>query len=686
MNTTQKIIGTGKYSKVIEMIDPKGEKVAVKVIKPEDLNYTEIDILTRVKSPYLVRSVTPIVRNTDYGEGLALELKEKNLFNFDISSVPPGQLKRMIMSLLYGLECIHKSGFLHLDIKPGNCLYDYQDSLYTCYISDFGFSINCDDVYLGIEKDNRVGTMKYFPYEILEKNSPFIYNDKSDVWSLGVTILVFLGFKIKLNFNIANTTSKKTTIVKNFWDSLDLNKEIESIVNNLNISELDKIDLYEMLLSMLRKEPSDRISSKDFSKLRFYTNNTLENSCYLDKGKEFLYIPYSSSYVLTGINCLRNYFKNIYYESEPKVYFLSVEIFIRIMNITDIEISKETLEKYIKNSFLVAMKYYKNIKVSRNEFISLAKDGYKMIKYLEGSIAPNKFYEEAEYSEDLKLLDEIILKNYNLISFYNFLEPDKIFSFFRQNYSYSKTEKNKIKNMTQLFGMSIPSKNTENMIENDRGIFSYKDRKMETETKIMGENVKSISKIRSLEENFRSNLISYLTKNFQLDKYEKTFQKIKETNNIYSLYLDFFKDKDLKVYDIFLNIIPEINYYIIKEDNFGNIKKYGKEDANNLIFISEEGDSSLVKINPSEGLAKHYYGKYNQNLENYFKNKNIFYNNDYNFGTVKFCKIPELCILFMLYLGSVKGLVDYDMVFIEDKTLKVMLNFSIVIYDTIKNK
>ena len=570
MNTSQKIIGTGKYSKVIEMVSPEGKKVAVKVIKPEDLNYTEIDMLTRIKSPYLVRSVKPIVRNTDYGEGVALELKEKNLLNFDISQIPPGQLKRMVMTLIYGLECIHKSGFLHLDIKPGNSLYNYQDSLYTCYISDFGFSISCEDVYKGIEKDNRVGTMKYFPYETLEKTSPFIYNDKSDVWSLGVTILVFLGFKIKLNFGIMEKTNSK-------------------------------------------------ISSKDFSKLRFYTSNTLENSCYLEKGKEFLYIPYSSSYVLTGINCLRNYFKNIYYQSHPKVYFLAVEIFIRIMNISDIEISKETLDKNIKNSFLVAMKYYK---ISRNEYISLAKDGYKMIKYLEGSIAPNKFYHEAEYVEDLKLFDEIVLKNYNLISFYNFLEPDKVFQFFRQNYSYDKLQKDKLKDMNQLFGLGIPGKNTESMIENDRNIFSYKDNLIKTETKIMGENVKNITKLRSLEEQFRKNIINYLTSTFQLEKYENVFQKVKDTKNIYGLYLDFFKDKDVKVYDIFLNLIPEINYYIITQDTFGNLKTYGKESNNNIIFISEEGNSSLIKLDANGGIAKHYYSNYNQNLEEYFKNKN----------------------------------------------------------------
>ncbi len=52
MNTSQKIIGKGKFSKVLEMVDPKGNKIAVKVIKQEDLNFTEIVMLYRIKSPF----------------------------------------------------------------------------------------------------------------------------------------------------------------------------------------------------------------------------------------------------------------------------------------------------------------------------------------------------------------------------------------------------------------------------------------------------------------------------------------------------------------------------------------------------------------------------------------------------------------------------------------------------------
>ena len=69
----QKIIGTGTYSKVVKMKTPKGEDIAVKIIKPEDLNFVEIDMLTRIKSPYLVRTLDPIVSRTKYGEGITRE-------------------------------------------------------------------------------------------------------------------------------------------------------------------------------------------------------------------------------------------------------------------------------------------------------------------------------------------------------------------------------------------------------------------------------------------------------------------------------------------------------------------------------------------------------------------------------------------------------------------------------------
>ena len=69
------------------------------------------------------------------------------------------------------------------------------------------------------------------------------------------------------------------------------------------------------------------------------------------------------------------------------------------------------------------------------------------------------------------------------------------------------------------------------------------------------------------------------------------------------------------------------------------------------------------------------------NLDNYFNQYNIRYTNNYDLGTSKICKIPELCILFIIYFNYSTNKGEYNIFFIEDKTLKVMLDYSVVTYD-----
>ena len=79
MNPSKKVLGKGKFGRVIELKDKKGNKIAFKIVDPGSLRFVEIDVLTRIKSPYLVRSIDPIVRKYKREEGIVMEMKENNL-------------------------------------------------------------------------------------------------------------------------------------------------------------------------------------------------------------------------------------------------------------------------------------------------------------------------------------------------------------------------------------------------------------------------------------------------------------------------------------------------------------------------------------------------------------------------------------------------------------------------------
>ena len=64
---------------------------------------------------------------------------------------------------------------------------------------------------------------------------------------------------------------------------------------------------------------------------------------------------------MKGIENINFFFYNRYPNAKLEVYFLSIEIFIRLMAISPLKISLQTLESHIQKSFLSAMKYYREI-------------------------------------------------------------------------------------------------------------------------------------------------------------------------------------------------------------------------------------------------------------------------------------------------------------------------------------
>ncbi|CUF25998.1 protein kinase, putative [Bodo saltans] len=79
------------------------------------------------------------------------------------------------------LKYIHDRGFLHRDMKPTNVLFTTQGQL---KLGDFGVATSA-----GLGKESTVGSPHYFAPELLLKQS---YNNKVDVWGLGIVFLEML--------------------------------------------------------------------------------------------------------------------------------------------------------------------------------------------------------------------------------------------------------------------------------------------------------------------------------------------------------------------------------------------------------------------------------------------------------------------------------------------------------------
>jgi len=357
-------------------------------------------------------------------------------------------------------------------------------------------------------------------------------------------------------------------------------------------------------------------------------------------------------------------------DSDVQVYFLCIEIFIRIMALSPIEISNQTLESHIQKSFLSALNYYRQTNIKLKRIKDILETGYDVSRYLNGDIAPNIYYYASKYEEDLYLIKEIIFKNYNLVCLYNYMNIESVFEYFRQNYKYTSENREKIKTFKDLMDIEPPIKDTKRMIENDRNIFSYKN--LETKTKFSKELVTSLILIREAETRFSKQIKQH---------FEDIDKKEIEIKDIFKFYIDFFVLNDLSVSNFLLT--KKVNnqtfserfckYSILEQDIYDELKIIGDLKNKHIIFKYKDHYSLLV-IDDEEKIITHYFSTYKEILYEYFKKNTNQYNYRVNYEMKSSsCKINEICIIFLIYYNQQNLSNNYNMIYIQDETLKSIL-------------
>ena len=177
-----------------------------------------------------------------------LQKLEKNKFNFT-----PDFYWDIIFEMILGLKYFHELGYLHLDIKPTNFLVDQKGYI---KLIDFGLCHKISKI--PFLTDIFEGDKVYISKELFNFNSKGILDTKSDIFSLGLSILEIIG-KINLplsgkswtdirngNFKIEDNLLKKSNLKENKEIFIKLiSKMIAPIEERLEIIQL--IDNFEEL-------------------------------------------------------------------------------------------------------------------------------------------------------------------------------------------------------------------------------------------------------------------------------------------------------------------------------------------------------------------------------------------------------------------------------------------------------
>jgi len=250
------MIGRGSYGSCWKVKRKSDQMVlACKKVKLEEerMEYLirEVLIIREVKHPHIVRSFGHILDKVNKTLYLMMEFCEMGDLDIYIEkkrkegkTVPEKFVWKVFSQLVSALKACHTGCFggrpiIHRDLKPANIFLDQKNNV---KIGDFGFA-------RVLERDSYtqsfLGSPIYLPPEIV-KQQP--YNEKVDVWSLGIVIYELCA--LIPPFRADKVEHLGPVVVKGIFEPL---------------SKPYSDDLNEIIKCMLRVDPVRRPSMVDIS-------------------------------------------------------------------------------------------------------------------------------------------------------------------------------------------------------------------------------------------------------------------------------------------------------------------------------------------------------------------------------------------------------------------------------------
>ena len=255
------LLGSGSFGKVFKAVNNITRNlVAIKktkkyLTKNKDLgepNYihvkNEIEILKKLNHPSIVK-IYEVYDIREFYFQINEYCKYNNLYDYYKFHLSEKQICIILYQILSGVLYLHEHNIVHRDLKLENIMVDHiekdlttSEPYFFIKIIDFG---SCKVFNKEKKETQLIGTSYYIAPEVINKS----YNEKCDLWSVGVILYMLIGKKPP-------------------FDGYNLNKIFEKIIEEEYNKHSRKIldfsdEVRDLLDKLLEKNIEKRLSAKE---------------------------------------------------------------------------------------------------------------------------------------------------------------------------------------------------------------------------------------------------------------------------------------------------------------------------------------------------------------------------------------------------------------------------------------